>query len=115
MLPKRKRLSAHEVEEVLARGVSVRSPIAAGQKPLISAKFLAIPGPFRAAVVVPKSLARKATERNRLRRAVYRAIAGSPAPKKVILAVFFVRNIPKKPLTPAFFTELEFFFKKLPS
>lgn len=67
MLPRSRRLRALEVKEVLARGHSVR----AGQ---FSAKFFHTKELSRVAVVVPKSTARRAVERNRLRRTLYRAL-----------------------------------------
>ena len=113
MLSKGKRLTSHDVDAVLERGVSLYIPTEKGQKTLISAKFLAIPGGFRAAAVAPKSVAKSAVVRNRLRRAVYRAIAGIPAPKRSGIAIFFVRSIPKEPLTPAFAEEIRVIFAKL--
>jgi ribonuclease P protein component len=99
MLHTRKRLRAHEVREIMAKGRSARAPH-------LSMKFLNTSQPFRAAAVVPKSLARKAVLRNRLRRALYRALASSPLAAKKISAVFFVRSIPRDALAPAFAHEL---------
>lgn len=67
MLSRHARLRAAEVREVLARGNSVR----VGQ---FSAKFFHTKEFSRVAVVVPKSTARRAVERNRLRRMLYRAL-----------------------------------------
>lgn len=81
MLPKRKRLSAREVREVLKRGKSLRAGA-------VSARYTeALSG--KAAVVVSSKVAKGAVERNRLRRAGYRAL-GSPPPRKHV--VFFIQN-----------------------
>lgn len=86
MLPKRKRLSAIEVTEVLTRGRSVSSGT-------LSLKYIDAKSP-KISVVVAKSVARDATERNRVRRAAYRALAPL-FPTKPISAVLFVRSIPE--------------------
>jgi len=113
MLPKASRLTSQEVDEVLKKGRSLAISTKNGKNSLISAKFLATPGHFRAAAVAPKTVAKSAVVRNRLRRAVYRAIAASPTPKKGGIAVFFVRSIPKPPLTPAFAEEIGIFLDKI--
>ncbi|HEV8677442.1 MAG TPA: hypothetical protein VN701_01265 [Candidatus Paceibacterota bacterium] len=113
MLPKRSRLTSSEVEEVLKKGISLSIPAQKNQKSLISAKFVASKGHFRAVAIAPKSVAKSAVVRNRLRRAVYRAIASFPTPKKGGTAVFFVRSIPKGPLTPAFAEEIGIFLGKI--
>ena len=115
MLSKGKRLTSVEVEEVLKKGISLKISPLKGRNSLISAKFLAMPGPFRVAAVAPKSVAKSAVTRNRLRRAVYRAIAGLPAPKRHGIAIFFVRSTPKEPLTPAFAEEIKPIFDKIAS
>lgn len=110
MLPKRKRLTTKEVAAVLSRGRSLhssRSPV------LLSAKYVAVEGPFKIAVVVSKSLAKKATVRNSLRRAVYEAIAMPPLPSSGAHVLFFVRSIPQKPRVPAFREEIAVLLKKL--
>jgi len=83
---------------------------------LLSVKYVATQGLFRVAVVAPKSLARKATERNRLRRAFYAALESLPEgtsfpPSKT---VFFVRAIPSPPMIPSLREELSLLAKKLP-
>ena len=113
MLPKRARLTTKDVDMVLKNGRSIAISLANSKNSHISARFLAIPGTFRAAAVAPKSVAKSAVVRNRLRRAVYRAIAGLPAPKQGGIAVFFVRKIPKEPLTPAFAEEISIFLQKI--
>ena len=107
MLPKRRRLSAEEVSDVIARGRSLREGI-------LSMKYLPSSGPLRAAVVAPNSLARKATARNRLRRALYAALASLPeaTPFQASKAVFFVRSIPSSPLVSTFREELTLLAKK---
>lgn len=84
------------MREIIANGRPSRAS-------LLSLKYSAGPKPLRAAVVVSKKVAKKAVERNRLRRAVYRALA--PLTFKGD-AVIFVQKIPKDPLTPAFLEEL---------
>lgn len=65
------------------------------------------------AVVVPKSLAKKAVMRNRLRRALYRALAASTMVGLKGKAVCFVRVVPKDSLTPTFSEELTQLLPKL--
>ncbi len=113
MLPKGARLTSEDVQEVLTKGISLSIPPHMGRNRLISAKFLVLPGKFKSAAVAPKSLAKSAVERNRLRRSVYRAIANLPSPKVGGHAVFFVKNIPKTPLTPAFEEEISIFLQKI--
>lgn len=115
MLAKSRRLTSSEVEEVLSKGVSIRIPLEVGKKSLISVKFLAKSGSFKAVAVAPKSVVKSAVVRNRLRRAIYRALASLPSPKKGGTAVFFVRAIPKKPLTPAFLGEIEAALQRISS
>ena len=109
MLPRKRRLSAAEVREVLARGRGVRSGV-------VSLKYVEKQGFFRAAVVAPKSVARHATERNRLRRALYNTLATLPPEEtqnlKNTIAVFFIRNIPS-PLTPTLRADITSIIKKL--
>lgn len=61
---------------------------------------------LRSAAVVPKSLARKATARNTLRRALYRALAMQKTAQIKANAVFFVRLIPKEKPAAVFNEEL---------
>lgn len=84
MLPKRLRLSAAEVKEVLARGKSMRVGA-------YTAKYLAGRSPLGVAVIVSKKVARKATTRNSLRRKAYRDLASVALPAGGSLALF-VRN-----------------------
>ena len=95
MLSRHKRLRASEVDTVLSRGKSIRG----GH---LSMKFLQNKEPFRLAVIVPKSLARKATLRNKLRRAAYDSIGTSLPPSSKGHALFFVRSIPMTPLRTIF-------------
>jgi RNase P protein component len=113
MLPKAARLTSKEVEEVLKKGSPVHISLPKGQKSLISARFLRASGGFRAAAAAPKSLVKSAVMRNRLRRAVYGALASLPSPKKSGMAVFFVRGVPKKPMTRAFAAEIALFIEKI--
>ncbi len=110
MLPKRKRLTAQEVAKVLSRGRSVtssRSPA------VLSMKYLSVEGVAKVAVVVAKSLARKATLRNSLRRAVYQALTTSSLPSDGVQLIFFVRSIPKEAKTTIFREEIGVLLKKL--
>ena len=79
MLPKRSRLSAAEVRQVIKTGRSARG---AG----ISAKYEAASFP-KAAVVISKKVAHGAVERNRLRRLVYRSIPSPLPPARMVLFV----------------------------
>jgi RNase P protein component len=81
MLPKRSRLGAHEVKEVLARGTSMRIGRFAG-------KYLPGRTPLGVAVIVSKKTARLATRRNSLRRAAYRELRGLELPRAGSLALF---------------------------
>lgn len=102
MLAKRRRLAAVEVRHVLARGRSSRA---------VYTSLKHVPGTdaLRAAVVVSKSLAKKATVRNRLRRAVYRALIPLNGTGQIIV---FVQKIPPPPLTDAFAADLATLLKK---
>ena len=80
MLPKRQRLTAAEVREILTSGRSVRSGT-------LSAKFISSKE-RKAAVVVSTKVAKSAVVRNKLRRAAYDALRPVlPAGKS---AVFFL-------------------------
>jgi ribonuclease P protein component len=85
MLPRSRRLRAHEVAEVLKRGRTVRVGPYQG-------KLLAASHALRVAVIVPKRVARKATARNALRRAAYRSLASLSLPSEGLLAVFVQSN-----------------------
>jgi RNase P protein component len=77
-------------------------------------KFVSKDNVFKAAAIVPKWLARRAVERNRLRRAVYNglSVAGVGAPGSC--AIFFVRGIPKeKNITRVFAKEIALLIKKI--
>lgn len=115
MLPKGARLTSGEVQEVLSRGTSVYIPAQKGQKSLISLKFLAKTGGFKSSAVAPKSVAKSAVERNRLRRAVYNAILSFPSPRASGYAVFFIRSIPEKPLSRALKPEIGALLEKISS
>ncbi len=107
MLSASRRLRTKEVEEIIKRGVPARGVF-------VTAK--AIVGDtinVRAAAVVSKKIARSAVERNRLRRALYRAVAEVKLPSlqsshaeggvtTSLNIVFFIRSIPPNPLLPAF-------------
>src|SRR5487761_2208151 len=99
MLNKSKRLRAAEVEQVMKAGRSARSAH-------LQVKFAPLATPLRSAAVVPKALARKATARNTLRRALYRALAAADTGLCKGNAVFFVRIIPKEKPTTVFAEEL---------
>ena len=110
MLPKKRRLSAVQVREVVASGKSVRGGA-------ISLKYIEKQGFFGVAVVVPKSVARLAVVRNRTRRTVYQALASCVGvhtrnPHN-LMVVFFVRAIPS-PLLPAYKQEILALLTKLP-
>lgn len=81
MLPKRARMSAIEVREVIKTGRSAR--VAS-----LSAKYQASTTP-KVAVVISKKVASGAVERNRLRRMVYRSL---PAPLPHARVVLFVQS-----------------------
>lgn len=70
---------------------------------LLSAKYVSGSHTLRASAVVSKKVAKGAVERNRLRRALYRALV---AYEGTGTAVIFVQKVPANPLTPAFFHDL---------
>ena len=109
MLPKRLRLTTPEVALVLRSGRSRRATY-------LSSKVLQTDSPLKISVVVSKSVARKAVERNRLRRAVYRALDIAlyqrPGFNSTGKAVVFVQKVPHEAkLTPIFVTEVALLFK----
>ena len=106
MLTKSQRLRSAEVEQVLKTGRSVRSAH-------LQAKFVGTVAHVRSAAIVPKSLARKATARNTIRRALYRALAQADTTGLKGNAVFFVRVVPKEKLTAVFSEELTHLLPKL--
>ncbi len=110
MLPKKQRLTALEVAHVLSSGRSVG---VSGRGAVMSMKYVSAKGFFKTAVVVPKRIARKATERNTLRRVVYRALVTTPLPQSGVHAVFFVRSIPLKAKTETFREEIAVLLKKI--
>ena len=81
MPPKRLRLTAAEVREVLAKGKSLKIG------PYI-AKYLERASPLGLAVIISKKTAKLATERNRLRRKAYRDLTELSLPAQGALAVF---------------------------
>ena len=108
MLKKSKRLRSSEVEQVMKLGRSFRSVhLQVKFAPSTAAE------PLKSAAVVPKSLARKATARNSLRRALYRALAIQNTSGITGSAVFFVRVVPKEKLTAVFAEELMQLLSKL--
>ncbi len=93
MLPKRSRLSAEEVREVLAKGSGRRGRI-------LSLKIVSGGAPFRSAVVISKKVAKTAVTRNRVRRAVYSVLQRVSLPPTG-RAILFVQSIPKEGLAAA--------------
>ena len=73
MLPKRRRLSAREVKEVMTRGRSRRAS-------LLSAKYVAGTSPLRSSAVVSKKVAKKAVKK--ATKTVKKAVKKAPAKKK---------------------------------
>jgi ribonuclease P protein component len=96
MLPKHRRLQAREVKNVMAQGRSARATY-------LSAKQLPGTIPFRAAAVVSKKVAKTAVQRNRVRRALYRALQGIQGSGTHVV---FVHKIPPAPLTTHFREDL---------
>jgi ribonuclease P protein component len=98
MLKKSKRLRSSEVAAVLKAGRSARSTH-------LQVKLLVTSEPLRSAAVVAKSVARKATVRNNLRRALYRALAAINTSNVKGQAIFFVRAVPVHKKPAAIFAE----------
>lgn len=109
MLPKKRRLTSAEVREVIAHGSSLRGGV-------VSLKYVTNKGDFKVAMVASKSVAKRAVDRNRLRRALYRAFTTLPPEAITVLArahtVFFVRNIPS-PLIPALRNDMSAIINKI--
>lgn len=106
MLSRAHRLRSAEVNEILAQGRPIRGNA-------LSARVLPAKDGLRAAVVVPKSVAKTAVMRNRIRRAAYRELAGLPAPRPAAAVLFFVRRIPPPPLAPALREEIGAILKQV--
>lgn len=104
MVPRKGRLRSSEVREVLLRGRSVRGSY-------LSVKIQKHTGPARVAVVVKKALVKGSVERNRVRRALYRALVQNGFDTGLV--VCFVQKIPPPPLTTAFAAELSDIYKKI--
>ncbi len=102
MIASGSRLRAAEVRELLAQGSRARAGA-------LSMRYLASTEPLRSAVVAPKSRFKTAVQRNRLRRAVYRALAELPTSRG--RAVFFIEAVPSLPLTPAYGRDLRSLLK----
>lgn len=98
MLAKTRRLRTAEVAEVLARGRGKRGA-------LLSLKLLSTSSPFKCAVVISKKVAKTAIVRNRVRRAVYRALHAASLPPTGH-AILFVQSVPRADLTAVFSSEL---------
>src|SRR3989344_7041958 len=99
MLAKTRRLSTSGVQEVLTHGRGRRGT-------LLSVKLLPTTTAFRCAVVVSKKVAKTAVVRNKVRRAVYRALSSASLPPTGH-AILFVQSVPKADLPSVFSTELK--------
>lgn len=99
MLSKTRRLGVRGVQEVLLRGRGSRGTV-------LSVKTLATTSPFRCAVVISKKVAKTAVVRNKVRRAVYRALARTSLPHTGH-AILFVQSVPADNLTDVFSSELK--------
>ncbi len=109
MLSREKRLRAAEVREIIRLGSVVRGT-------LLSARHRQGTHTLRAAVVVSKKLAKRAVDRNRLRRAMYRALEQYEKGGTLLAhgdVVLFLQKIPPPPLTPAFAEDLALLLKKI--
>ena len=99
MLPKHRRLTTAEVAQVLKSGRSKRATY-------ISIKILQTETPFAVSVVVSKAVARKAVERNTLRRTIYRILNSSIYhhlfDTRRGRAVLFVQKVPTRDVTRLF-------------
>ncbi len=76
----------------------------------LSLRHLATDTPLRAAVVVPKSVAKRAVDRNRVRRAVYSVL--TPLSVRGTI-VFFIHAVPKTQLPEVFSGEIAALLAKL--
>lgn len=105
MISSARRLRAAEVRAALSKGRTFRATH-------LSMKYVPGTTPLQSAAVVKKALARTAPVRNRLRRAVYRAVASFGASELRGTAVFFVEKIPTEKLTPTFVEEIKTLMRK---
>ena len=113
MLPKHRRLTALQVREVLKEGYGRRATY-------LSMRLQASKVPLKGSAVASKKVAPGAVERNRLRRAVYRALR---SPTLSVLghsvlnargsAVIFVQKIPKEDLSGVFAQDIALLFKNI--
>ncbi len=103
MLSKSRRLTSNDVTRVLKQGRSKRALF-------LSMKFLELQTPLRTSAVVSKSVARRAVERNRLRRAVYQALTPLSGHG---YAVVFVQKIPPEGMSLAFKEDIAQLFKNM--
>lgn len=97
MLPKKKRIAKNVFNGVLKAGKSAFSPY-------MTLRYTATSGQSRFAAVVPKAVAKKAVERNHIRRRIYESVKS--VEKSVIFGyscVFFA----KKEIVSLTFAELE--------
>ncbi len=96
MLAKARRLMSLEVTDVLKRGRSSRGIY-------LSIKYVSNLDPLRTSVIVPKSVAKGAVERNSLRRATYHALAPFSGSGN---AIIFVQKKPNTHLQARFSEDL---------
>ena len=107
MLKRTQRIGRIGLAEVLAAGKPLRSSH-------FSIKYLAATSPLQCAVVVSKKVAKSAVQRNKLRRAAYRALAAhATKTQKHGRMVLFIQKIPTSSLTPAFSSDLESIWLKI--
>ncbi len=99
MLPKYSRLRAKEVAEVIARGKGKRGDF-------LSLKLANSDSPFRCAVVVSKKVSKSAVRRNKLRRAVYRALLATSLPSSGH-AILFVQSSPMRISAASFIPDIK--------
>ena len=107
MLAKARRLSAKQVQAVLRSGLRARSP-------LLSCRFVgAREGESAFAAVVPLRIAGAVVKRNKLRRALYDAIASAPKPP--VKAVVMLEKNPTGELAPSLRADIVDLFTQIRS
>ncbi len=106
MLPKKQRLSTEEVQEVITKGRSVRGTT-------LSIKYTENKGYFHAAVVVSKKVAKKAVDRNRLRRTIYMILSNMKEGLNGRNMVFFILKAPNMNTEQVFLDEIILLLKKI--
>ncbi|MFZ3020424.1 MAG: ribonuclease P protein component [Minisyncoccia bacterium] len=91
MLPKKNRLSKKEILELLPKAKTVR-----GNFLFLKFKYVDAGKPFKAGVSISKKVAKKAVERNKVRRIIYRVLSQRIKNIESSHIFFIINKISKK-------------------